>query len=73
MREWDFIASQRGSYILANSHNVAKRIEKYYRTTAQVLYPPIEVSRFAKEISQNIFHDLTKKLQITTKQYYIVL
>jgi len=41
IRLWDKISSDRVDYYLANSNNVAKRINKYYRMPAQVLYPPV--------------------------------
>lgn len=47
-RQWDFAAAQRPDVLLANSITVQKRIEKYYRRTAEVLYPPVDTERFAK-------------------------
>lgn len=44
LRKWDFIAAQRPDYFLANSHNTAQRIKKYYKREAEVLYPGIELS-----------------------------
>jgi hypothetical protein len=46
IRQWDYIASKRSDMSLANSENVKKRIEKYYRKDAFVIYPPIETTRF---------------------------
>lgn len=46
-RQWDFLAADRPDILVANSQNVAQRIEKYYRRkVAEVLYPPVEVERF---------------------------
>jgi glycosyltransferase involved in cell wall biosynthesis len=52
LRLWDVCAANRVDYFVANSWNVANRIQKYYRRTAHVIYPPISVSSFslAKEI-----------------------
>lgn len=47
MRQWDFAAAQRVDRFIANSHYVARRIKKYYRRDADVIHPPIDVSRFA--------------------------
>lgn len=41
IRLWDKISADRVDYYLANSQNVANRINKYYRMPAQVLYPPV--------------------------------
>ena len=31
---------------IANSHNVKKRIKKYYNRDSQVIYPPVETENF---------------------------
>lgn len=47
LRQWDFYTAAQVDYFLANSHNVARRIAKYYRRDASVLYPPVDVNAFA--------------------------
>src|SRR3989344_8587551 len=47
VRMYDFKAAQRVSYFVANSINVQKRIEKFYRRTSTVIYPPVDVSNTA--------------------------
>jgi glycosyltransferase involved in cell wall biosynthesis len=42
MRQYDFRAAQRVDYFIANSQNVARRIKKFYRREARVIYPPID-------------------------------
>jgi len=46
IRNWDFAAAARPDYLIANSDNVAKRIEKYYHRTSQVIYPPVQIQNF---------------------------
>lgn len=46
LRLWDQIVSKRVDFYLANSWHVRRRIQKYYRQQAQVLYPPVAVHRF---------------------------
>ncbi len=75
LRIWDVIASNRVDINLANSENSAKRIEKYYRKPSEILYPPIETSRFNKEITK-IW--VLKKLNINNwknlnENYYIII
>ncbi len=41
LRNTDVLASQNVDYFIANSHEVAKRIKKFYRKEALVLYPPV--------------------------------
>lgn len=47
MRFWDKIASERVDYFIANSKYVAKRIMKYYKKEAEVIYPPVQCSNFS--------------------------
>lgn len=46
LRYWDFTSAQRVDYFLSNSNNIARRILKFYRRDSQVIYPPVETSRF---------------------------
>jgi glycosyltransferase involved in cell wall biosynthesis len=46
VRIWDFLAADRVDVPLANSETVAGRIRKYYRQEAEVVHPPVDVSRF---------------------------
>jgi len=46
LRIWDFIASKRPDFFIANSENTAWRIRKYYKRDASVIYPWIDLSKF---------------------------
>ncbi|MBC7603518.1 MAG: glycosyltransferase, partial [Ramlibacter sp.] len=46
LRQWDVTTSHRVDHFIANSAYVAKRIERYYRRTAHVVHPPVNLSRF---------------------------
>ncbi len=46
LRAWDVTTAQRVDHFIANSRYVAARIGKYYRREAQVIHPPVDVSRF---------------------------
>lgn len=41
LRIWDYQAAQRSDYILVNSKNTAKRVQKFYKREAKVIYPPV--------------------------------
>ncbi|MCL5434822.1 MAG: glycosyltransferase [Patescibacteria group bacterium] len=43
LRMTDFKSSQNVDYFIANSENVRKRIQKFYRKDAVVIYPPVSV------------------------------
>lgn len=42
LRIWDKLGSSRVDIFVANSQNVRKRIQKYYRRDAKVIYPPVD-------------------------------
>jgi glycosyltransferase involved in cell wall biosynthesis len=46
MRGWDFASAARVDHFVANSTAVARRIEKYYRRTPDLIYPPVDVESF---------------------------
>lgn len=41
LRQVDFLSYQRPDHIISNSHEVRRRIEKFYRREATVIYPPV--------------------------------
>ena len=45
MRIYDYQVSRGVNHWIANSKNVAARIEKFYRKTSTVIYPPVEVEK----------------------------
>ncbi len=47
MRYWDYAAAARANVVIANSKTVAERIKLYYNRDAKVIYPPVNVKRFA--------------------------
>lgn len=46
LRLWDYVSSQRIDTIIANSKFIARRIKKFWNRDAQVIYLPVDVSRF---------------------------
>jgi glycosyltransferase involved in cell wall biosynthesis len=44
LRMWDLASAHHVDEFVANSHNVASRIQKHYRREATVIYPPVDVS-----------------------------
>ena len=45
LRLWDRAAGQRVDYFIANSRSTARRISKFYRQEAKVIYPPVSAVR----------------------------
>jgi glycosyltransferase involved in cell wall biosynthesis len=46
MRVWDAVASRAVDDFVADSAFIARRIQKYYRREAAVIYPPVDVETF---------------------------
>jgi glycosyltransferase involved in cell wall biosynthesis len=46
LRLWDYSTAARVDEFVANSANVARRIEKTYRRESRVIYPPVAVESF---------------------------
>ena len=44
MRQYDFATAQRVDYFVANSKEVARRVQKFYRRESTVIYPPVSVN-----------------------------
>lgn len=60
LRIWDRTAADRVDFWIANSSNVKKRINKYYRNDAAIIYPPVEI-------------DKIKLSQETPDDYYLIV
>lgn len=48
LRQWDVLSANRVDYFLANSKEVARRIQKHYRRPAHVIHPPIDTSLYER-------------------------
>lgn len=46
LRRWDYQAAQRVTHFIAISRAVQERIRRYYRRSADIIYPPVETERF---------------------------
>ncbi|MEM7584807.1 MAG: glycosyltransferase [Acidobacteriota bacterium] len=49
LRSWDVASTPRVDLFLANSSFVARRIERYYSRSAEVVPPPVDVDFFSQE------------------------
>ena len=62
LRLWDYTAAQRPDFIVTNSNETKKRINKFYRRDAQVIYPPVDTAITTQNIQTNL-----------DKPYYLAL
>jgi glycosyltransferase involved in cell wall biosynthesis len=62
LRAWDVATAGRPDALLANSHHVAERIARHWGREAEVLYPPVDVSRFTAPRTPEDFYLLAGAL-----------
>lgn len=46
LKRWDFAAAQRVSHFIAISTAIQERIEKFYHRQSDIIFPPVDTSRF---------------------------
>ncbi len=66
LRYYDFLAAQKPDFLLANSQETKRRIAKFYRRDATVIYPPIEMPNDKLQISNQSQNQKSKK-----EHYYL--
>lgn len=49
IRIWDRLAAERVDRFVANSKYISRRIDKYYACDSDVIYPPVDLTRFSAE------------------------
>jgi glycosyltransferase involved in cell wall biosynthesis len=62
LRRWDHRTANRPTGYIANSNNIARRIERCYGLPSQVVHPPVEVQRFAPQAEQDDYHLVVSRL-----------
>jgi glycosyltransferase involved in cell wall biosynthesis len=56
LKIWDRLSADRVDHFIANSSFVAKRIDKYYRRSADVIHPPIDLNEFEVNNDKSDFY-----------------
>ena len=54
LRMWDFESSKRPNFFIANSEETKRRIKKFYRRDATVIYPPVTIPHNIGHVTRNI-------------------
>jgi len=62
LQKWDVQSSKRVDYFVANSANVAARIERCYGRSSHVIYPPVEIERFSTNAKIEPFYLIVSAL-----------
>jgi len=72
LRQWDYASAARVDGFVANSSNVAARIQKTYRREAAVIHPPVDVERFRHDRPREQFY-LTVSQLVSYKRVDLVV
>ncbi|MBI4591872.1 glycosyltransferase [Candidatus Uhrbacteria bacterium] len=72
LRVWDRQAADRVDVFIANSHTVARRIQKYYGREATVIHPPVDTHRFSISNEPKTYF-LTGGRLVAYKRYDLVI
>lgn len=56
LRIWDVISANRVDHFIANSYFIKRRIKNVYRRRADVIYPPVDIERFALNEKKKKFY-----------------
>lgn len=56
LRLWDVSTANRVDYFVANSNFIARRVQKTYRRSAQIIYPPVATHRFRADRTRDAFY-----------------
>lgn len=62
LRIWDFNSSQRADYFIANSEETRKRIQKFYRRDATVIYPPVNIPEKISNVDPSNYYLTVSRL-----------
>lgn len=62
LRIWDYTSASRVDKFISNSKFVAKRIKKYYRRDAEIIFPPVDTNLFYPSKEQGDFYLIVGQL-----------
>ena len=72
MRLWDNRTANNVDYFISNSKYIAKRIQKCYRRTAEVIYPPVAVHDFTLCLQKEDYY-LTASRMVPYKKIDLIV
>ena len=72
IRLWDVSTANRVDHYIANSHYIASRIKKIYNKSSDVIYPPVDIDKFALRESKSDFY-LTASRMVPYKKIHLIV
>jgi len=62
LRRWDFNAAQQVDHFIAISTEIQQRIKRYYKRDSDIIYPPIDIRRFAPQRAHGDYYLIVSRL-----------
>jgi glycosyltransferase involved in cell wall biosynthesis len=62
LRRWDYRAAQRVDHFIAISTEIQQRIKRYYQREADIIYPPVDIRRFAPQGRHGDYYLIVSRL-----------
>jgi glycosyltransferase involved in cell wall biosynthesis len=62
LRRWDYRAAQQVDHFIAISTEIQQRIKRYYRREADIIYPPVDIRRFAPQPGHGDYYLIVSRL-----------
>ena len=73
LRAWDYEASQRPDYFIANSTHIQSEIKQFYGRESIVIYPPVDIERFSNTHTEKRSGFVTASRQVPQKKLDIII
>ncbi len=62
LRRWDYRAAQRVDHFIAISTEIQNRIKRYYKRDAVIIFPPVDIRRFAPQRERGDYYLIVSRL-----------
>jgi glycosyltransferase involved in cell wall biosynthesis len=62
LRRWDYQAAQRVDHFIAISTEIQQRIRRYYGRESDIIYPPVDLRRFAPQRDRGDYYLMVSRL-----------
>jgi glycosyltransferase involved in cell wall biosynthesis len=62
LRRWDYQAAQRVDHFIAISTEIQQRIKRYYKRDSEIIYPPVDIRRFAPQHRHGDYYLIVSRL-----------
>jgi glycosyltransferase involved in cell wall biosynthesis len=73
LRLWDYSAAQRPDYLISNSHEVQKRVKKFYRRDSIVIFPPSEITTDTFSKDEDSFNPKANTTGNIIEPYFLMI